>query len=488
MKIPLRCIAHARSGDKGNTSNIAVFAYVPAFYPILEEQLTAARFKEFYRGMIKGKVTRYPAQNLHALNFVCEGALGGGVSRSLYLDNYGKALSSAVLGFEIDLPDDLLSHVDGERLRIADEALGRRQPAPPGGTMRRHSMHQTSMEEEVRRYCRPQPLVQGAEGSCRIGPFAFENGERLESMTVGFVTHGQLNARRDNAVLLLPGTTNTRHSADGYIGPGNAFDPERHFVIAFDAIGAGTSSKPSDGLGRDFPAYNIRDMVRAQHRVVGEYFGLVRLAGVAGASMGAFQALEWAIAHPAMMERLVLIVPAARAGNIFRSVVAAVQELLRLDPQWDSDRLTMTDSVALRAAVRLYFPWTVSDAYLERVPPALVEQEIESAIQRSAQWNGWDFVRRYQASASHDVGVPFQGDLARALAQVRARTLVMPTSTERLLGSDSGRHLANHIAGAMLVEVPTDRGHLGWRAVEGADESRLFASEISRFLNQETIR
>ncbi len=107
MKVKLQHLAHTRSGDKGNTSNISVFAYAPEFYPLLKAQLTAERFKAFYGGAITGEVTRYEVDNLDAMNFVCQGALGGGVSRSLCLDNYGKALSAAVLGFEIEIPDAL---------------------------------------------------------------------------------------------------------------------------------------------------------------------------------------------------------------------------------------------------------------------------------------------------------------------------------------------------------------------------------------------
>lgn len=107
MKVKLQHVAHARSGDKGNTSNIAVFAYTPELYLLIKEQLTEDRFKQFYSGAITGKVTRYDVDNIHAMNFVCEGALGGGVSRSLCLDNYGKALSAAILGFEIEVPEHL---------------------------------------------------------------------------------------------------------------------------------------------------------------------------------------------------------------------------------------------------------------------------------------------------------------------------------------------------------------------------------------------
>ena len=113
MKIRLEHAAHCRSGDKGNTSNISVIAYDPQLYPFIRDQLTAERFGDFYAGVVKGKVTRYTVDGLHVLNFVAEGALGGGVSRSLCLDNYGKSLSSRILAFELDIPDTLETCLKG---------------------------------------------------------------------------------------------------------------------------------------------------------------------------------------------------------------------------------------------------------------------------------------------------------------------------------------------------------------------------------------
>ena len=106
MRVTLQHVAHARSGDKGNTANIAVIAYAPELYPALKEQLTADRLKTFYKGAITGSVERYAIDHLWALNFVAHGALGGGVSRSLCLDNYGKALSAMILAFELEVPDE----------------------------------------------------------------------------------------------------------------------------------------------------------------------------------------------------------------------------------------------------------------------------------------------------------------------------------------------------------------------------------------------
>ena len=113
MRVKLQHVAHSRSGDKGNTSNIMVIAYEPEFYPLLKSQLTAEKFKAFYAGTVKGDVLRYEVDGIGALNFVAHGALGGGVSRSLCLDNYGKALSAAVLGFEVEVPDALKGKLRG---------------------------------------------------------------------------------------------------------------------------------------------------------------------------------------------------------------------------------------------------------------------------------------------------------------------------------------------------------------------------------------
>ncbi len=98
----LREIAHSRTGDKGNISNISVIAYDEKDYPLLLDQVTSARVKAHFAGVVEGEVARYELPKLFALNFVMDRALGGGVTRSLALDAHGKSLSSALLDLEID--------------------------------------------------------------------------------------------------------------------------------------------------------------------------------------------------------------------------------------------------------------------------------------------------------------------------------------------------------------------------------------------------
>ena len=98
---PLRDIAHARTGDKGETCNISLVAFDARDYPRLAAQVTPERVRALFAGIVQGEVTRYELPQLGALNFVMTRALGGGVTRSLALDAHGKSLSSLLLEMDI---------------------------------------------------------------------------------------------------------------------------------------------------------------------------------------------------------------------------------------------------------------------------------------------------------------------------------------------------------------------------------------------------
>ena len=105
MKVRLLDIAHARSGDKGDTANVGVIALRPEWYPLLERQLTRERVADHFRGVITGKVERFELPNLGALNFLLHGALDGGGTLSLKTDAQGKVYSTALLRLVLDVPD-----------------------------------------------------------------------------------------------------------------------------------------------------------------------------------------------------------------------------------------------------------------------------------------------------------------------------------------------------------------------------------------------
>ncbi len=97
----LREIAHSRTGDKGNISNISLIAFKDEYYELIKEKVTEEIVKEWFKDIVQGEVTRYELPNLSAFNFVMTGALGGGVTKSLAQDMHGKSLSSKLLDLDI---------------------------------------------------------------------------------------------------------------------------------------------------------------------------------------------------------------------------------------------------------------------------------------------------------------------------------------------------------------------------------------------------
>ena len=108
MKIQLVTLAHARSGDKGDTANVGLIALRDEVYPILVREVTAERVKQHFQGICKGEVERFELANLGALNFLLHESLGGGGTLSLMTDAQGKTFSTALLRMEIELTDDEL--------------------------------------------------------------------------------------------------------------------------------------------------------------------------------------------------------------------------------------------------------------------------------------------------------------------------------------------------------------------------------------------
>lgn len=113
VQVPLYRLAHGRTGDKGNRSNISVIAYHPALWPAIEQQVTAERVAAHFAARVPSQVARYLLPQLQAMNFVLDEVLEGGVNSALNLDTHGKALAFDLLQMDVALPADLLIHCKG---------------------------------------------------------------------------------------------------------------------------------------------------------------------------------------------------------------------------------------------------------------------------------------------------------------------------------------------------------------------------------------
>src|SRR5262250_972558 len=150
--------------------------------------------------------------------------------------------------------------------------------------------------------------------SYKIGDLALESGEVIKDFAISYVTHGTLNAKKSNAILMVTAISGNHHRLDFLIGPGRALDPSKYFIIATDAIGNGLTTSPSNSKGQprmQFPKFLMRDMVESQRRLL-QHLGIAHVIAVIGPSMGGMQTLQWGVSHPEMMDSLVAMVPLAR--------------------------------------------------------------------------------------------------------------------------------------------------------------------------------
>ena len=312
--------------------------------------------------------------------------------------------------------------------------------------------------------------------------FQFEDGSVLPDVHIAYETQGTLSPAKDNAILLIPGALADRHTFDAAIGPGKTFDTDKYFVITADPIGGGESSSPAEGMGQDFPRYTIRDMMGALYALTTRELGLSRLRALGGLSMGSFIALEWAIHHPATMDNLILLAPTPKSDADFQLTIDLVNTVIALDPEWQGGRYSRNPVEGLRHAGMLFYPWLVSAPYLDRISPQELAKELEATAHAFGEWDANALVLRYAAYRGHDVSGPYEGDMAAALAQITARTLVIASASDRLVGVEGARRIADGVKRARYAEIPTDLGHRAMRAPPDGAESTFIDRQIRQFL------
>lgn len=282
-------------------------------------------------------------------------------------------------------------------------------------------------------------------------------GATLAPLAVAYETYGELNAARDNAILICHALTGDAHAAgrhtpedkapgwwDPLIGPGRAFDTERYYVICSNILGgcAGStgpaSLHPATGrpYGRSFPVITVADMVKLQHRLLAE-LGVRRLVAVAGGSLGGLQALEWGRAYPALVENVVAIGAAAALSTQALAWNYAQRQAILLDP---------VQGLALARAIgtityKSDLSWRRKFGHAWASPPE-EQYRLDSRLQVESYlaYQGEKLVRRFDADSylyltkAMDLFDLQEGypSLTAALAGYRPRVLMVGISSDFL--------------------------------------------------------
>ncbi len=297
----------------------------------------------------------------------------------------------------------------------------------------------------------------------RAGDFRLESGALIHDFELSYVVHGEINAARSNVVLALSAIASTHHRLDFLIGPGRALDPARNAIIAVDAIGNGLTTSPSTSIaqtGTRFPQFSIRDMVASQCALLG-HLGIAELHAVIGASMGGMQALQWGVSHPGRMRHIVAMTPMAKTAPWAAAINEASRRAVMADPDWAA------------GGTAGWAAWVPLMQLLSGRTPRQLDTSFESSaavrkwIEARTTWwlaQGFapvDWVYQSRAYDAHDVGTTpgFAGDTRRALAAIRAATLVLAPPLDLYNPAEAAHWAAAGIERASLRVIASDWGH-----------------------------
>jgi homoserine O-acetyltransferase len=331
-----------------------------------------------------------------------------------------------------------------------------------------------------------------------IGDFALESGETIKDFELSYVTHGQLNAKKSNAVLMVTAISGNHHRIDFMIGPGKAIDTTKYFVVATDAIGNGLTTSPSNSKsqkGPAFPHFTIRDMVASQKKLL-DQLGISHLVAVAGASMGGMQTLQWGVSYPDMMDSLIALTPMARTSAWSVAINEATRNALMADAAYNGGRYEAQPEKGWRIradvlqvlgthtpeGLRADFPNPLDIIpWMKKVEDGVIATKFDA---NDWIWQSWAYDR-------HNVGdtkPEFGGDYRKALRTVKAKALLMSAPLDLYNPAEEAIEAARLIPDGRYVQIPSLQGHLAAAAgVKPADVEFINATARA-FLDDVTDR
>jgi homoserine O-acetyltransferase len=307
-----------------------------------------------------------------------------------------------------------------------------------------------------------------------LGDLALEKGAVLPSARLGYATVGELNTARDNVVLCPTWFTATPSDVEAVMtGEHRFLDPRRFFIVIPNHFGGGVSSSPSNTpppfeKGR-FPRVTAHDSVRAQHRLLTEVLGVDRIRLATSWSMGACQVYHWAALYPDMIDAIAPIAGSARTCMFNKVFLASIRRAIVSDRDWNDGFYTdkpPVNGVKLMAAI--YAGWGFSEPFyragLFRVFGAETLDEFIELFWEAffVKCDANDLLAQMWAWEQSDISrhPDYGGDLARALAAITARAIVLPGSTDTYFPPIDSEFEAAHMPNAECRPVPTLWGHM----------------------------
>ncbi|MBD1593771.1 alpha/beta fold hydrolase [Arthrobacter sp. S1_S22] len=337
----------------------------------------------------------------------------------------------------------------------------------------------------------PEVLLRGpVHQEFALGRFGLVSGPDLLDAKLAYKTYGELNEARDNCVLLPSYYTGTHASYEPWIGQGRILDPERWFIVAVNMFGNGLSTSPSYASpgtrGAAFPDVDIADNVIAQHRLL-TALGVRHIRMVAGWSMGALQAYEWAVRYPEMVSAILPVAGAARCSPHNFVFLEGVRAALTTDQAYDGGRYSSPPVSGLRAFGTVYAGWAYSQEFFRNgtyreLGYSDVGHVLNDWADDHEHMDANNLLTVLGAWQRADVGSPARGGFEAALGRIRARCIVMPSTSDLYFPEADSRIEADLIPGAEFRPLQSNLGHIAGRPGIRAAETEQIADAMRALL------
>ncbi len=331
-----------------------------------------------------------------------------------------------------------------------------------------------------------------AEGVFELGDLAVERGGVIRGARLAWQTHGTLNAARDNVVVYPCSYTATHDDLAWLVTPDGVLDPTRWFVVVPDMFANGLSSGPTDT--QDYPALvTMHDNVLAQRRLLTEHFGVDRVAATYGFSMGAGQAYAWAAAFPDAVERAIVVCGSARTSVHNRVFLSGLLRTLEAAPEHLGGGAFSAEPVAaLKAFGHIYAGWGLSQDFYraELYRTVLGAPDLETFLR--TDWEESFGANRAAnlyaqaltwSAADISAGPTYGGDLAAALAAIRARVLLLPGETDLYFRVADNEAELVHLRHGELRPIPSVWGHRAGSPQGLPDETAFLRTAVREWLD-----
>ncbi|PHQ25446.1 homoserine acetyltransferase [Marinobacter guineae] len=327
------------------------------------------------------------------------------------------------------------------------------------------------------------------------GDLALSSGDTLRSARLHYHQIGQLNAPKDNLILLPTYYGGAAAGNHPWVGRHSPLDPDQYCIVIPSLLGAGESSSPSntpgEQAGPNFPAVSLYDNVMLQKRLVDEVFGGASIALVMGWSMGGMQALQWGCLFSDQVRAVLATCCTARCYPHNQVFLEGVKAALTCDQNFRDGHYPSPPERGLRAFGRVYAGWAYSQAFFRRARwrelgfdsvEALLQFWEQDHLAQDAN-NLLTVLNTWQRGDISD-NPAFQGDYNSALAAITMPTRVMPSTTDLYFTREDAAGDAGRMPGAALEDLNSEWGHIAGGAGRDAPSHRQILAAADSLLDQ----